>query len=102
MPEFLPNQPISTEDSKIEVTIGANNPFKVGRHVFQLIVVDDAGNESLPDTQEVFVLDTERPTARLEIQPPRVQFGKSFALSGERSVDLGGGRIVKYIWTLVE
>ncbi|WP_088889355.1 hypothetical protein [Leptolyngbya ohadii] len=102
MPEFIPTQSITTEEPNIEVTIGANNPLKVGRHVFQLIVVDDAGNESLPDRQEVFVLDTELPTARLEIQPSRVQFGKSFALSGERSVDLGGGRIVKYIWTLVE
>lgn len=102
MPEFLPNQSISTEDPKIEVTINPDNPLKVGRHVFQLVVVDDSGNESLPDTREVFVLDTERPTARLEITPARVRVGENFVLTGDRSVDVGGGRIVKYVWTLLE
>lgn len=101
MPEFFPEESISTEDAKVEVTINPDKPLKVGRYVFQLVVVDDSGNESLPAQQEVIVLDTERPTAVLDIRPSKVAVGESFVLYGDQSTDLGGGRINKYVWTFL-
>lgn len=99
MPEFTLNQPIETRDPQIEVTSG-NAPLPIGRLRFQLVVVDDAGNESLPSTVEVIVADTARPTAVLDA-PEKVGFGESFKLSGERSVDIGG-QIATYRWMLIE
>lgn len=101
MAEFNPNEPITTAEPTIEVTIGAANPLPVGRHRFRLVVVDDAGNSSLPDEVDVFILDTTNPTAVLEA-PRSVPFGTSFALSGARSTDAGGGTIARFIWTLVD
>jgi hypothetical protein len=31
--------------------------------------------------------------------PSVTGFGKSFNISGEKSFDIGGGKIVKYAWT---
>jgi hypothetical protein len=31
--------------------------------------------------------------------PERIGFGQSFGMTGEESVDVGGGRIVRYIFT---
>jgi hypothetical protein len=31
-----------------------------------------------------------------------VEFGEAFGLDGRRSSDVAPGRVVKYIWTLVE
>lgn len=101
MPEFQPNTPIETDVPTIEVTVTATNPLRVGRHRFRLSVFDDSGNESLPDEVDVIVRDTERPTAVIAA-PREVPFGQSFALSGERSSDVGGGQVVRYTWTLVE
>jgi len=96
--EFRVGQPIETDVADIEVSVSASAPLPVGRHRFQLVVVDDAGNQSSPDVLEVVIRDTTRPTA--VIQGPReVDFGRSFQLSGSRSVDIGGGRIVRYQWT---
>lgn len=99
MPVFQPNVPQQTTDPTIQVTVDAQNPLPVGRHVFRLVVVDDAGNESLPDEVEVFVTDANKPTAILRA-PARVPFGQSFPLDGRASTDVGG-KIVRYIWTRV-
>ena len=101
MPVFDPNVPIETADAVIQVEIDKERPLPVGRHLFRLVVIDDSGNESEPDEVEVFIMDTERPTAILNA-PTRVPFGTSFDLSGKESTDLGGGQIVRYIWTRVE
>jgi hypothetical protein len=98
MAEFVINTPIETEDPRIEVTVARTNPLQVGRHRFQLIVVDDSGNQSAPDAVEVRVFDDQLPTAVLRA-PERVGFGQSFPMTGEESVDVGGGRIVRYIFT---
>lgn len=98
MAEFQINEPIQTEEPTIEVTITPGNLLAPGRHQFQLVVVDDSGNESVPDQVEVVVLDQERPTAILRA-PGRVASGTSFTLDGRRSTDAGGGRIVSYVWT---
>lgn len=102
MAEFKPGEPITTEDAVIEVTQNAEKPtLSPGRHSFQLIVEDDAGNISLPDVVEIIVRDTTRPTAVLDA-PKSVQPGQSFILNGKRSSDVAPGRVVKYEWTMLE
>ena len=98
MAEFVLNQDVETEEPNVEVTITPNNALNLGRHRFRLIVVDDSGNVSAPDEVVVIVADDEAPTAVLRA-PSTVAFGNSFDLDGRRSVDAGGGRIVRYRWT---
>ena len=100
MPEFKINEPITTEQPDVEVTVTAAQPLAVGRHTFTLVVADDSENLSNPDQIVVIVRDTERPTAVLE-GPATVNFGQSFTLSGRRSTDAGGGRVVRFVWTRV-
>jgi hypothetical protein len=100
MPEFRINEPITTELADIEVTVTAAQPLAVGRHTFRLVVADDSENLSDPDQIVVIVRDAERPTAILE-GPTVVDFGQSFTLSGRRSSDVGGGRVVRFVWMRV-
>lgn len=100
MAEFVMGTDISTDTPVIEVTISPNKPLPVGRQTFRLIVVDDSGNQSRADQIVVLVADQEAPTAVLS-GPQVVGSGKSFNLSGEKSFDVGGGKVVKYIWTYV-
>ena len=100
MANFVPGQPIATPDSSIEVTVSAAAPLAPGRHRFQLVVVDDSGNESAPSVTEVIVIDDKKPTAVLDA-PARVSFGASFKLSGARSFDLPPGKISEFRWMLV-
>jgi hypothetical protein len=101
MAEFKPNVPIPSTNPVIEVTVAAASPMRVGRHVFRLEVEDDSGNKSKPDDVVVIVADQSAPTAVLAA-PKSVAFGQSFTLSGEKSFDAGGGRIVKWTFTLME
>lgn len=102
MAVFNPGDKQETADGKIEVTVTAANPIKVGTHRFQLVVVDNDGNESEPSIAEVLVTDLQRPTAKLEIQPKSVEFGKSFVLVGTGSSDVGSGTIKRFIWTRLD
>ena len=46
----------------------------------------------------MIVADQDAPTAVL--RGPRITgFGRSFDLDGSASQDVGGGRIVQYVWT---
>jgi len=101
MPVFKPGTPVVTEEPVVEVIVSEDLPLKQGRHRFQLIVEDDAGNVSLPDIADVIVRDTIRPTAVMEA-PRSVQPGKNFMLDGRRSSDVPPGKIIKYEWTLLE
>jgi len=49
----------------------------------------------------VAVRDTQNPTAILEA-PSHVEFGKSFLLDGSGSSAVQPGKVVKYIWTMLE
>lgn len=100
MAEFRLNQPITTQDAKVEVSVTREQPLAVGKHRFRLIVVDQAGNESVPDEIEVVVLDNERPTAILE-GPKTINFGQAFVLNGDKSSD-PNGPITQYRWELIE
>ncbi len=92
---------IKTAEDLIEVEVTPDRPLSVGRHVFQLEVVDDAGNLSAPDRVVVIVRDEENPTAVLDA-PSTAPFGKPFRMSGKRSSDPVPGKVVQFIWTLVE
>ena len=101
MAAFVIGTPVESADPVIEVTVDPAAPLAVGRHRFQLAVVDDSGNVSLPDTVDVIVRDTTRPTAVLKA-PSQAEFGTSFQLDGRASSDVAPGKVVKYIFTLVE
>lgn len=101
MATFVIGTPIETNVSSIEVTVDPNNPLPVGRHRFQLMVADDSGNNSLPDTVEVIVKDSTNPTAVLSA-PPQVEFGATFQLDGRRSSDVIPGKVVKYVWIMLD
>jgi hypothetical protein len=99
MAQFVFGSPITTEEAGVEVTLDEKTALPVGRHIFQLVVVDDSGNESKPAEVVVVVRDDQAPTAVIKA-PTQVGFGRSFKLDGSGSVDLPPGKIAKYIWTL--
>ena len=97
MARFELNTEIVTSEAKIEV----EPTLAIGKHVFQLIVEDAAGNRSAPALLEVIVLDTTAPTAVIELVGQNPAEGSAFVLSAEKSTDAGGGVIKSYRWTLV-
>ena len=100
MAEFVIGAVVETAEPTVEVTVSPNRPLGVGRHPFQLIVVDDSGTISAPDQVAVIVADQDAPTAVISA-PEVVPSGRSFTLDGRRSFDVGGGRVVSFRWTLV-
>lgn len=100
MAEFVIGTDISTDTPTIEVTVSPDKPLPIGRQTFRLVVVDDAGNLSQGDQVTIIVADQDAPTAVLSA-PQVVGFGKSFNLDGSKSFDVGGGKVVKYVWTYV-
>lgn len=109
MPEFKVNQPVVQPDPVVKVDVTPNSPLPLGANRFRLTVVDDSGNESEPVFLEVIVRDTGRPTAVLDMVDgngrriePIVAVGAAFILSGARSSDTGGGKVVEYRFTLVD
>ncbi len=98
MATFVINVPIETTEATIQVDIPPGAPLRVGPHRFQLVVVDDSGNLSQADTVIVRVLDGDAPTAVLAA-PDSVNFNTAFTLDGGDSSDVGGGRVVRFIWT---
>lgn len=113
MAKFIPGQTkdVSADEPTLEVLADLKNPLKVGKHVFELVVTDDSGNQSEPATVTIVVLDKERPTAVIDlinaagqrISRPTVELalGERFVLTGERSSDVGG--VVKsYHWKLLQ
>ena len=101
MATFAIGTAVTTEDGTVEVTVDPTSPLASGEHVFQLVVEDDAGNQSDPATVKVVVRDSVKPTAVL-VAPSTVEFGQSFTLDGRKSSDVAPGRVVKFIWTMVE
>lgn len=97
------NQPIeaAAPDATLIITIDRERPLQVGAYTFQLEVMDDSGNRSQPVQTRLFVVDSEAPSAIISA-PRDVPFGSEFTLSGAESRDVGGGTIVRYIWTLLQ
>jgi hypothetical protein len=108
MANFQLNVPIETIDNHVQVTPSPGDPLRPGRHVFQLVVVDQSGNRSAPATVEIIIRDTTAPTAVLRLVIPdgedpntwQPSENMAFELSAADSSDIGGGPIVRYIWTL--
>ncbi len=106
--EIIAN-PIKRNDSQLVIEM-PDQKLPVGGHTFQLQVEDDSQNVSAPAQVLVIVVDTQAPTAVVTLAGPdgrpvpdnRIPFGSSFILNGKNSVDVGGGRIVSYTWTLLE
>ncbi|MDZ7754064.1 MAG: hypothetical protein U5S82_21095 [Gammaproteobacteria bacterium] len=100
---------IETTDATLTITM-PNEKLKVGSHSFQLEVKDDSGNVSAPARVMLVVLDTQAPTAVLTVHDEEgrplennaIGFGRTFMLNGKKSVDVGGGSIVSYTWSLVD
>lgn len=97
MPKLDINVPLETDQPTIVVEVDPLRPLPRGRHSFQLEVVDDSGNVSLPDVLQVIVADRERPTAVLQ-GPQVVDLGKPFEVNGAKSFDIGG-QITGYRFT---
>lgn len=57
MTVFKPGSQVTTEQPTVSV-----DKLTLGTHVFQLVVVDDDGNESAPDRAEVTVMRSTRPS----------------------------------------
>jgi hypothetical protein len=100
MAQFVLGAEIATNDPTIEVTVDPTKPLPVGRQTFQLVVMDDSGNKSQPDRIVVIIADQSAPTAVLT-GPQVVGSGRSFTLRGDRSFDVGGGKVVQWVWTYV-
>ena len=108
MAEFKPNVPVVQKDPLVSVDVKQGSPMPAGKYRFQLVVVDDADNESDPAFVDVIVRDTQRPTAVLDvvnadraIVDPVVPVGSSFFLSGARSSDVPPGKVKAYRFTLL-
>ncbi len=105
--KLLASEKIETADSQLVIQF-PNQKLPVGQHRFSLTVVDDSGNQSSAAGVTVIVTDTTAPTAVLDLLDDqgrtvtngRIEFGSGFALSGKRSVDIGG-TIARYIWEIV-
>lgn len=109
MPEFKPNVPVVQKGPLISVEVNPDSPMAPGKYRFQLIVIDDARNESAPAFLDVIIADTQRPTAVLDmvnadkaIIAPNVAAGSSFFLSGARSSDVAPGKVNAYSFTLLD
>ena len=109
MAEFRPNVPVVQKDALVSVDVKQDNPLPPGRYRFQLVVVDDADNESDPAILDIIVRDTERPTAVLDMVnadgariEPIVSVGASFMLSGAQSSDVAPGKIKSYRFILLD
>ena len=101
MAEFKIGVPVEVDVPTIEVTVDPQNPLPVGTHVFQLVVLDDSKNPSAPTDVKVTIRDSIRPTAILTA-PSQVEFGQSFTLDGRKSSDVPPGKVVRYVFTMMD
>jgi PKD repeat protein len=83
------------------VSVDVASALASGTHKFQLVVVDDKGNQSKPTTFSVVVKDAVLPTAVLSA-PTQVTHGQSFELDGTKSSEMPPDKIKTYIWTLLD
>ena len=109
MTKFKVNVPVPQSTPEVKVEGTDTQPLPLGPNRFSLVVVDDSGNESEPFVLVVTVVDSEKPTAVLQVVnadgkvlDPQVPFGKPFILSGAASVDKEPGTIKEYRFTLLD
>ena len=109
MAQFVVNKPVVQSDPVVKVEVTADNPLPLGDNIFELVVIDNAGNRSAPQRISVIVRDAEAPTAILDmvdengqIIDPVIPFGSSFVLSAARSSDVAPGKIESYHFILLD
>lgn len=113
MAKFTPgtDTAVKSDEPLLEVLASRDTPLKPGKHVFQLVVTDDSGNDSSPAAVTIIVVDEQRPTAVIDTlrrdgtrnPEPEVSmpFGTAFTLTGDRSTDVGG-QVQTWTWTLLQ
>ena len=69
MAKFVPgtDTTVKSDEPLLDVAASAATPLKPGKHVFQLVVVDDSGNDSETASVTVIVQDLDRPTAVVDL-----------------------------------
>ncbi|MBO0749320.1 MAG: hypothetical protein J2O44_02670 [Porphyrobacter sp.] len=109
MATFKVNVPVAQDTSDVKVEGSDTGALPLGPNRFSLVVVDDSGNESEPFILTVTVVDTDKPTAVLQVVnsdgkvlPPTVPSGQTFILSGAGSQDKAPGTIKEYRFTLLD
>lgn len=108
--EDIQEGPQTTSDTRLSIQVSNDNPLPIGSNTFELKVVDDSGNESVPAQVIVIVRDTARPTAVLRatdaegrpLQGNVLEFGADFILNAKGSLDAPPGKISKYVWSLLD
>jgi hypothetical protein len=108
--EQIQSEKLITEDAVLNIAVSNDNPLAIGSHTFELMVVDDSGNESLPAQVVVIVRDTARPTAVVRaadadgrpLQGNTMEFGANFMLNAKGSLDQPPGQITRYVWSLLD
>ncbi len=109
MAKFVKDVPVYQGDPAALEVLG-DPPWPAGTSRLQLIVVDDAGNQSDPVFVDIAVKQRPRPTAALAlvdsqgkaITPARVPAGAGFTLSAAGSTAVAPAKIVEYRFTLVK
>ena len=110
MAKFVRNKPVQVDTPSVKVETAAGDKLDLGANRFQLIVVDDAGNESEPAFIDVIVKDAAKPTAVLDLVDGNgkilpeltVKQGDTIILSGARSKDQPPGKVMSYTFTWVD
>jgi hypothetical protein len=108
--KFQSTAEVKTQDTLLKVDVSPDNPLPVGPHVFELEVIDKAGNRSAPARVQLIVRDSQAPTAVLNVADSQgrilpeavIEMGAGFMLSAKGSQDLiPGTGIENYTWRLV-
>ncbi len=112
MASFVPgvDTAVRAEEPHLDVQASATRPLSPGRHIFQLVVADNAGNLSEPARVTVLVKAQAEPHAiidyvredgtRLYSEEIVVAHGRPFRLTGERSTD-ANGRVAVWNWRIL-
>jgi hypothetical protein len=112
MAKFIPgvDTTVNSNEPLLEVQASRSAPLRAGRHDFQLVVSDNAGNLSAPVSVTVLVQDPSKPNAVVDflredgsrVYGPElvVPYAKPFRLTGDRSVDVNGS-VTSWRWTLL-
>lgn len=83
MPVFTPNVPVETDTPFVEV-----ERLRPGQHRFQLVVVDEAGNPSRPDTVTVTVVAPDNMVTVPPVLQKRVEDAKAILANAGLVMDI--------------
>ena len=91
--------PVQTQDAQLRININPQQTLAPGAYTFELVAIDDSGNQSAPARTRVVVRDNAKPTAVISA-PQAVDVGQPIVLDGSKSSDIGG-KVTTYVWRLV-